>query len=579
MKKNVQEKSRKENKIPWLVLGLVFLMLVFLNLFYLENWLDSDMAAEMIFSKLLSEEGKWLATDSWYYSTEFRVLYTQILMEPLFFIFRDWHTIRVITNLLTYLLLVGSYFYMMKPLRLRSGLVVFTSVLLLLPFSETFLTHMQMGNTYMWHLLLICFVFGLFLRLSENAAVQEGAKNKGQKAKNAAMLFFYSLLSLICGLSGVRYLLALQVPMVFTAAVVLIKSEAFSGLRREVSADRMKVLFSGIRLSYLFYSLLGAVWALAGYALNVLAVAESFDFQTYEVTNFISVYQGIFLERLQNILGSLLMLFGYIPDKAFLSLRGAVTLAAFVMLGGIFFLTWRTGRLLALSPSSDTGNARGNAQTRHGEIGKRESGGNHRRFLLCFLIVAFAVNTFVFLFTTSTMVPRYYLTVYLFVPPMIAVYFEEEKMPLDRIMAAAVLCACLVLATGKCVYSFVSTDKNEDKRSVCKFLEEEGYTFGYGTYWNANIITELTNGTVEVANVDQLDQLNYFYWSSPKKYYEEEHSGKTFLLLTVQEKEEYAEEPVVSEGKIVYEDESYVVYHFDDVSDWEAYRNRKQEED
>ena len=59
----------------------------FFNLFYLETWLDSDMAAEMIFSKLLAEEGKWLATESWYYSTEFRVLYTQILMEPLFYCF------------------------------------------------------------------------------------------------------------------------------------------------------------------------------------------------------------------------------------------------------------------------------------------------------------------------------------------------------------------------------------------------------------------------------------------------------------------------------------------------------------
>lgn len=112
------------------------------------------------------------------------------------------------------------------------------SVLLFLPFSETFLTHMQMGNTYMWHLLLICFIFGLFLRLSENAAAQEGAKNKYQKAKKTAMLFCYFLLSLICGLSGVRYLLALQVPLVLTAAVI----------------------------------------------------AEKYDFQTYEVTNFISVY-------------------------------------------------------------------------------------------------------------------------------------------------------------------------------------------------------------------------------------------------------------------------------------------------
>ncbi len=92
-------------------------------------------------------------------------------------------------------------------------------------------------------------------------------------------------------------------------------------------------------------------------------------------------------------------------------------------------------------------------------------------------------------------------------------------------------------------------------------------------------MTELTNGAVEIANVDKLDQLNFFYWSSPKKYYEEEHIGKVFLLLTAEEREEYAREPVIREGQPVYEDGSYVVYHFEDASLWENYRERKLKED
>ena len=87
---------------PDVMLAAVLGMLFLLNCLYRLNWLDSDMAAEMRFSKLLAEEGRWFATPNWYYSTEFRVLYTQLIMGPLFRILDDWQVIRTITNMLSY---------------------------------------------------------------------------------------------------------------------------------------------------------------------------------------------------------------------------------------------------------------------------------------------------------------------------------------------------------------------------------------------------------------------------------------------------------------------------------------------
>lgn len=88
-------------------------------------------------------------------------------MTPLFHVLSDWHVIRVLTNMITYLFMLGAYFYCMKPFKIRRSTVIFSSVILLLPFSETFLTHMQMGNTYMWHVILILLAYGMFLRLSQ----------------------------------------------------------------------------------------------------------------------------------------------------------------------------------------------------------------------------------------------------------------------------------------------------------------------------------------------------------------------------------------------------------------------------
>lgn len=525
----------------WVLLAASLVALFFLNLFFGDHWLDSDMSAEMIFSGLLAEKGEFVATTGWYYSTEFRVLYTQLFMEPLFFIFRDWSVIRLITNMLTYVLLLCSYLYMVKPLGVRKSTGLFTSVLLLLPFSETFVTHVQFGNTYMFHMLLIFFVFGMFLRLAEKQ-FQPGPRR-------LLLTGCYVLLSIVCGLSGVRYLLALQAPLVLAAVVYVMKSREFAALRREISMEQTRRVFAGERLRYLVFSLLGALGAVTGYGLNVAMIARKYDFQTYEATNFIGVYQGIFLERLQDIFGSLLMLFGYIPDKGFLSVRGLISMIAFALTGGIVLLVIRNGRLLK---------AEGDKK---GEI-------THRRFLLWFFVTAFTLNSFVFIFTNSTLVPRYYLTVIMFAVPLLAVYFEEERLPLDRLLVAVLLCGCLLPATAKTVYSFISTDKNAEKRPAAEFLAEQGYEFGYASYWNANIITELTDGRVEVANVDDIGRMSFFLWSSPKKYYQDGYyTGSPFLLLTDREAEENAAAPAVKAGRKVYEDGNYVIFVYDSVEE------------
>ena len=167
------------NYYSYFILAAAFGVLLFWNAFYLENWLDSDMAAEMMFSRLLSEEGKLFATTSWYYSTEFRFLYTHLIMGPLFRICNNWHLIRMITNVIFYLLLLLSYFYMMAELPAEKNRKVLGGAVLLLPFSETMMLHMHMGNTYMSHVIILFFYLGLFFRLAGNGKGKQG-KKKGR---------------------------------------------------------------------------------------------------------------------------------------------------------------------------------------------------------------------------------------------------------------------------------------------------------------------------------------------------------------------------------------------------------------
>ena len=199
-----------------------------------------------------------------------------------------------------------------------------------------------------------------------------------------------------------------------------------------------------------------------------------------------------------------------------------------------------------------------------------------RYFVVLFLVITFWVNVFVFVFTSSTMVPRYYITVFMFVLPVLAFYLEEVEWKFDRILVIGILSLCLCLSCGKIVLSFVTTDKNQNKEGVASFLAAEGYDFGFATYFNGNIVTELTNGKVEIANIGDPEYLEYFRWSSPMKYYEQGyHEGSTFLLLTMEEYNGYAHAKSVQKGDMVYNDGIYVVLLYDGVEELMGYAAKR----
>lgn len=517
---------------PFLAVGAVFLILLVLNLFFQDHWLDSDMAAEMMFSKLLGEENRFIASPNWYYSTEFRVLYTQLIMVPLFKMLTSWHIIRTITNIVFYIVMFLSYLYAVKPLGLKRNTKILSGLILYLPFSETMAQHMQIGNTYMSHVIILFFFFGLYLRIVTQKEC------KGIK-KNMRLLFFMGL-ALVCGMSGVRYLFTMQCPLMLASLLYLMKSEQFQNFRKKPSRDTFVKIFKGEQIRLFMYSILGGIGAVAGYGVNVLFISKKFVFQTYGATNFISIYYGELFDRLQDAIGTLLMLFGYIPDKGVLSLRGLISVISFVLVGCFVYVIRKTL--------------------------KREQG--IRYFWTFFTVCAFFLNVFVFVFTTSTMVSRYYITILIFAIPVIALYLEKEPYLVDRVIFIAIIAGCLSLCTVKTVYSMMTVDKNAERKQVVEYLENEGYHFGFAIFENANILTELSNGEIEVGNVWDPVKLDYFKWSSPMKYYEEGYAkGEVFLLLSEEECAEYEGAKALSQERITYRENGFVVFVFDNLEE------------
>ena len=524
------------------------LILIVLNIFWGEHWLDSDMAAEMIFSKLLAEEGNLISSANWYYSTEFRVLYTQLIMGPLHRIFTDWHIIRVITNVVFYGFMLAGFYFACKPLNICRRNMRLCALALFVPVSEAVMTHLQMGNTYMSHVILCFVTFGLFLRLCDR-------EQKSHSGRYIVCAVIFASICVILGISGVRYLLDLLVPMVFTAGIFVMRSSSLQLFRQETTGEHLKGLLKSDHIKYLIVSLTGLFFGGIGYVINALFVSKIYPFQTYDTTNFIVVSGGIFWERVQNALGELLQMFGYIENKAFLSLRGIITMLAFVMIATLGFV-WVKSMRYSLVQSTAL-------------VEPTEQ--NHRRFTVLFAGVSLALHLFVFVFTTSTMVDRYFIPIVIFFLLTLAIYMEWEGLVFDRVVICLVLGGSLALAGVKTYYSFISHDKNADRYEMAEYLVEEGYIFGYASYWNSNIMTEVSDGALEMANLWSLESLGDFKWSSKMSSYEPKE-GKVFLIAQKDELEALKAHGMLEKQEIIFENESYKVLHFDNQEEFLAYR-------
>lgn len=96
------------------------------------------------------------------------------------------------------------------------------------------------------------------------------------------------------------------------------------------------------------------------------------------------------------------------------------------------------------------------------------------------------------------------------------------------------------------------------------WLVENGYTFGYATYWNANVNTVLTEKKLEYCALAPNSVTSPFFGGMQRKYYKHKyHEGKTFILLNRSEVLLF-QDSLPAGYQLVYTNTDYVVYSYTD---------------
>ncbi len=441
----LQTNGAKQKRTTYMILllwaAVCFALLVVDWCCWAPNRLDADMASEQLLANLLAQKGGVMSTN-WYYSTELRVLNTQLVMAPLFRLFTSWHTVRVVGSVVLILLYLAAWFWFGRSAKLKyCGLL--GAGLLVLPYGVLYRQYVLEGLYYIPHIAISFVVLGCAVRICWLDAPP--ADTLRQKLTNAWRTPGGALL----------------VPT--------------------LAADAA---------------------ALAGYLVNAKVLAEKYHFQDQGYVAF----TGLNLDRLQWFVNALLASFGWQEGKVF-SLAALFNLAAAALILFCFvFSVWLV---------------RGKARY---PLGYRLVGAFFLAGAVCFALL--------YGLTNSGHSDRYLLPLAILFVPLLEIMLADCT-PLHRPDArglTALLAAILLLRAGTDYRAAaVATNPNQ---GAAQFLVQNGYRDGYASFWDGNVMTELTDGTLNVWTLTPNSVPELRPWLQVTSHLQTPPQGKIFFVIS-----------------------------------------------
>jgi len=503
----------------WIVLIIVFAGLVVYMSVHVEDLLDADMSSELVLGKLLSQSGGILS-NQWYYSTELRVINTQLVYSFFFHLFEDWQTVRILGNVTLYLILLGCYFLLCKRLKI-SRYFPLSAAVMLLPLSGPYFYILLYGTYYIPRVSMMFLILGIILPIA----------GETKHRASVALGLFALLLSLALGLEGARMLLILFIPLSILVSGELI-GRVFSRNLRTWQERKLALRQSGY-FPYLGASFFACVLAVAGFVLNQKVLLRLYPFEQYgELT------LKLTLGSIRGTLYNQQHLIGY-SDLSF------VCSAAIWISVGLLF-AWYLLR-------------------------KDEKSLPKFRFVWFNLISWACYTAFCSLINFGQVAWHMVPVAVLFIPGVAVAFSELQIRPLLRRALIAGVGVCLLFIGIQGYSSFgdwplrEGIRTNDAYRQIVDTLEESGYRNGYASFWGANNVTELSDGAIEVWCVEEFDgdtphNPAIYQWLQEKSHDTELPVGKTFVIWNAEDKEIYEKQDFPYLGEVIFETDQFIVF-------------------
>lgn len=516
-------KIDRKTYILYIVLSLEILLLTYFVYRYGMNHIDSDDSAEMILAKLLSQEGNLLSRE-WYYSTELRVLNTQLIMAPLFYFFTSWNTVRTVGTFILLIIYIVSFLVLCSQISVGT-ILKWLSPVLLWPFSLVYYDFVLFGLYYIPHLSIVFFSLALYFRL---------LKCSGMRYRISLLALL--LLSCLSGMGGLRMLIVLYVPWVGT---LLFCSLPVRGMK-EITQEKVKSFT--IAMLMLFA-------AGIGYLVNAKLLSKVFTFASWSNTTFTSID----FNRLGEVINDMLSMAGYRDGRSIISISGIVNVMVLFMAAAVVYFYIIVFR-------------------RYKKLTEEE------RILALFSLLALLATVCVGIFTNQNWSDRYMILPLINFVFIWAIYIKISGISYFKEKFLCLFIAGTLCISGLIEYRGWSVDsKTSSHNNVLEFLQANDYHFGYADWWGADVLTELSDGEVNMCKVNNWKEFSVWYWLMDKNYEKNAGNDKIFILIENNKLDftgnigylsgEWKREELtyLDAGTKVYDDSIYSVFSYEDI--------------
>lgn len=530
-KNNVTIKKVVDYVIPtiWMIIGFIYDM--YFHIVHGVEMLDGDMSSEMVLSKLLNDEGRIL-TDNYYYSTEIRVFHMQWIYRLGLFLFPDnWHIARMFGVASGIILMVVLWLLISKALKLKET-GVWIAAFLVFPGGYWYFWQTIYGGFYLPYIL-----FTLASVLSLIKTIQ--STKKYQK-----ILWSISMvtLAIMSGTNGVKQMMVCYAPL-FVAMFILLLVNRKTVTENNEEIDALKGSIKDFYLhnkrscQFVMLSFVAVVFNLFGYLINNKLLSKYYFFADYSENSW--NYTG-FLNMLKEFIHS----YGFLENYPLFSSRGIASgmglCIGFLVLFSTFRLLFKYKKL----PFED-------------------------QFLYIWSVTEIVMSIIVYSYLNGA--AQYFQPIVLFGLFIIGLEIKTEhfewrqtRMIIWNLVTVFLLIASIGTVKNQLdnPYRAIRTSPN-----VTKWLVENGYTKGITRFWNASVVTEQSNGMIEMWCRDN----NTKHWLQEKAKEDCLPDGRAFVLFytggtdvpTDWDIYKYAEK---GQGFEVYRDEDYIVYEIN--GDW-----------
>ncbi|HCA19570.1 MAG TPA: hypothetical protein DEO40_02705 [Treponema sp.] len=513
--------DRSKSILLYTLFALSMVMIFFAQYKSTYSSMNSDMAGEMMLWKECAA-GKAPILRSWFYSTELRLINTQLIGAPLMALFSgNWALVKSLVSVIALCILFCVSMIFMRTLGVeKKWLRILSSILIVFPFSSGIWQIVTWGNYYIPHIIFMFVYLIFFIKANEESG----------RRKKLFTLVFYSV-AFLAGLSGIRYLMVFTVPLAVSetvrAVVKVIKKDG-----RFISASLKAERNSMLALS-------GMIFSGLGYVFYAVVFGHFFSVSLYLGSRFKSFgeygLKDVFLELFNQ--------WGYRAPALIFSPSGVVDCLVYAAL--ILFAFFFIQSFKDFDSERFTG-------------------------FRAFFISSFCVNSFFIM--NIEFAGRYFIPVIILFIPFLALYFSQKEHAYKRNVLFAIW-VVMILSSSFITIQGAFDSHPGSMQEIADFLKEKKYTFGYGTFWNANVFTAMTDGEIEVSNISTDDNspelpehYSHYKWLQPLRYEDPEYrSGiPVFMILSLKEYESSRNLKVIQMGKEVFRNSTHIIFEYAD---------------